>query len=65
MFTVLTASMSPIAKQKPPIPIPIKDPITSDLLEVDKLLVISAGLSGAGPSLSPLVHSPFLLHSDK
>ena len=30
--SVLTASMSPIPKQKPTLPIPIKDPITLDLL---------------------------------
>ena len=48
LFTVLTASINPIPDQKPTIPIPIKDPITSDLLEVNKFLVISTLLSGHG-----------------
>ena len=48
LFTVLTASMSPIPKQKPTIPRPIEDPITSDFLEVNKFLVVSAPLGGCG-----------------
>ena len=56
LFTVITASMSPIPKQKPTIPIPIKDPITllaepigpSDLLEVNKFLFIFAGFASLG-----------------
>ena len=63
LFTVLTASMSPIPKQKPTIPIPIKDPIAplvgpigpSDLLEVYKFLFI----------FIVSTCSPFLLCSDK
>ena len=42
--SVLTASMSPILKQKPTIPIPIKDPITSDLLShflVSSIFIVS------------------------
>ena len=64
LFTVLTASMSPIPKQKPTIPIPIKDPITSDLLEVNNFGHFCLTRRVAGPSLSPLL-PPFLLCSDK
>ena len=58
LFTVLTASMSPIPKQKLTIPIPIKDPITSDLLEVNKFLFISTCSAVAGLHCLQL----FILH---
>ena len=64
LFTVLTASMSPIPEQKPTIPIPIK----SDNYRLTRLISFCSVLpcsAVAGPSLSPLVHSPFLLCSDK
>ena len=72
LFTVLTASMNPIPKQKPTIPIPIKDPITADLLEINgpagpgvalrphKFLVVSVPLGGCGAFIVSTCSSIFI-----